>query len=368
MRKKKDKCLDQRTDFFSSFFPFFYFSFSYKTPKVPSTRVTHEAEYWHSYKELTLHRCIWDDNSRKTGSVGDEKENLTAKDRIKKCYTLCQHPKDEIKRCNVCWEEDFAKEYSDDDAWQIFSDHATFEEIVEPTFRSFMGKPLYELRELDHNIESDCLPRYPCIDSHIFGPKKCSHKSCPYGERISRCQLLSDYYKKWLQATRDNQDYLLPMKKDRGLDEAVQVLIRVLYAARWHMDKEEREAARELLIDNLIPDHKEHKTGLLPHYKILIPMRALLVRFATHLSKKCKTDYLKGEDLNDEAVFKELLIWAKENDLRIFNVASESKKAVMHLISKPAEYADSFLSRRYHISIRTLKDSLRSSVANMHSY
>lgn len=98
---------------------------------------------------------------------------------------------------------------------------------------------------------------------------------------------------------------------------------------------------------------------------MLVPMRELLFKLAEHLSRKCKADYLKGENLNNVAVFKEFLTWAEENDLRIFNIASECKTSGMQLIRKPAEYANSFMANHYHISIRTLKMSLKQSVARL---
>ena len=120
-----------------------------------------------------------------------------------------------------------------------------------------------------------------------------------------------------MQALRDTQDwYIGALRKDRGFHDAIMIFMRVLHAARWHHDKNERRKAQELLIYNLIPEHKEHKTGLLPHYKILVPMREILFKLAKHLSRKCKTDYLKGENLNNVAVFKEFLTWAEENDLK----------------------------------------------------
>jgi hypothetical protein len=142
-------------------------------------------------------------------------------------------------------------------------------------------------------------------------------------------------------------------------------LMRVLHAARWHIDKTERDAARNLLLDHLIPAHIEHKTGILPHYKILVPLREVLCRLAGHLSKKCKSEYLQGEDLHNPDVMENLMSWAKENDLRIFNIASESKEAVIQLIKTPANYANGFMAKHYHISIRTLKMSLTESIANL---
>ncbi len=142
------------------------------------------------------------------------------------------------------------------------------------------------------------------------------------------------------------------------------VFMRVLHAARWHIDKEEKETARNLLLDHLIPEHIDHKTGSLPHYKILVPIREVLCKLASHLSKKCKDEYLQGEDLNNQSVLKEFLSWAEETDLRIFNIASDSK-AIMQLIRTPAGYANSFMAKHYRISVRTLKVSLKESVAGL---
>jgi len=295
----------------------------------------------------------------------EDLKNMTAEDRIQKCYVRCQQHKNEIKRCNICWEKDFTTHnFGGNGAWKIFCDHATFSEIVTPTSRTIFQEPMYELRR-----SVEILPDYPCAPSFLSDSKKCHYETCPDDVReapISRCSVFLSYCKKWLQALMDNQDYFMgTLRKEVGFNEAITAFMRVLHSARWHMDKEEKRAARELLIDNLIPEHKEHKTGLLPHYKILLPMRELLCNLAYHLSRKCKADYLEGEDLNNVAVLKELLTWAEENDLRIFNVAAECEKSVIQLIRTPAEYANSFMANHYHISIRTLKMSLKQSVANL---
>ena len=48
------KSSGKKSDFFSSFFPDFYFSFSHKAPKMGSTCVSYDATYSHSHKALTL--------------------------------------------------------------------------------------------------------------------------------------------------------------------------------------------------------------------------------------------------------------------------------------------------------------------------
>ncbi len=363
---KKERLESQQSDFRSSYFPEFHFSFCHKTPKVPSTCVEYSAAYVHWNKKLGLYRTIWDDNRRRVASCGEErKDEGTAKGRIERCYDRCKQPKNTINKCNAC----FVKEtsilgFESQDAWKLFYDHATFEEIMTPTAITIFDKPRYDLRET-----VEFLPSYPCTGSFISGDKKCKFATCPDEIRdtpISRCRIYYEYCKKWLQATRDNQDYFIHrLEKEHGFDEAITIFMRVLHAARWHIDKKEREIARNLLLDHLIPTHIDHKSGFLPHYKILIPMREVLCRLASHLSKKCRSEYLQGEDLRNPDVMEELISWAEENDLRIFNIASESKEAVMQLIRAPANYANIFMAKHYHISVRTLKMSLTKSVANL---
>ena len=362
---KKKTLESQQFDFKASYFPSFLFSFSHKTPKLPSTCLEYEAKYSHWNKELTLHRIIWDDNRRKSATYGgDEKDDVTAKGRIKRCYDRCKQSQNTTNKCNACFIETnsilgFEKEVS----WKLFYDNATFEEIMTPDSRTIFDKPRYDLRE-----SVEFLPSYPCIDS-IISNKACKYKTCPEEINytpISKCSHYYNYCKKWLHATRDNQDYFIHrLKKDTGFDEAMTIFMRVLYAARWNIDKKERETARNLLLDHLIPLHVDHKTGLLPHYKILIPMREIIYRLASNLSKKCKDEYLKGEDLHDPDTMKYLISWAEENDLRIFNIASESKETIMQLIRTPSDYANSLMAKHYNISIRTLKMSLKKSTANL---
>lgn len=363
---KKKKVGRQQFDFRSSFFPSLYFSFSHKTPKAPSTCVEYAATYDHWNKGLTLHRTIWNDNRRKNKSWGGKKKDVTtAKGKIERCHNRCKQPKNTVNKCDACFtEKTRVLGFEDADAWKLFYDHATFEEIITPTAETIFDKPKYDLRE---NVK--ILPDYPCTGFSPFHDKKCKSTECPEeinNTPISKCALYYEYCKKWLQATRDNQDYFIHrLQKATGFNETIRVFMRVLHAARWHIDKEERETARNLLLDHLMPRHIVHKTGVLPHYKILIPMREVLCKLANHLSKKCKDEYLKGEDLNDPNVWKELISWAEENDLRIFNIASDSKEAIMQLIRTPTDYANSFMAKHYHISVRTLKTSLKKSLANL---
>lgn len=83
------------------------------------------------------------------------------------------------------------------------------------------------------------------------------------------------------------------------------------------------------------------------------------------MSRKLKDEYLQGEDVNNNDVYTELLNWARENDLRIFNIASASKADIVKLVKTPAEYANTFMARHFHISVRTLKMSLKESTGNL---
>ena len=167
--------------------------------------------------------------------------------------------------------------FENQDAWKLFYDHATFEEITAPTAETIFDKPRYDLRE---NV--DVLPSYPCTGSFLLHDKKCNFATCPdeiNAAPISKCQHYYEYCKKWLEATRDNQDYFIHrLRKESGFDEAMTIFMRVLHSARWHIDKKERETARNLLLDHLIPAHIDHKSGPLPHYKILIPIREVIYR------------------------------------------------------------------------------------------
>ncbi|MGD1151563.1 MAG: hypothetical protein ABR911_01615 [Syntrophales bacterium] len=363
---KKKELESQQSDFKAFYFPSFLFSFSHKMPKVPSTCVEYRAKYNHWNKELTLYRTIWDDNRRKIATCGgEEKDDVTAKGNLERCYDRCKQPQNTLNKCDACFiEENSILGFENEVAWKLFYDNATFEEIVTPDARTIFDKPRYDLREA---VET--LPRYPCTGSIISHDKVCKLTTCPEeinATPISKCSHYYDYCKKWLHATRDNQDYFIHrLKKDTGFDEAMTILMRVLHAARWHIDKKERETARHLLLDHLIPLHIDHKTGFLPHYKILIPMREILCKLASNLSKKCKKEYLQGEDLRDPDIMKYLISWAEENDLRIFNIASESKETIVRLIRTPADYANSFMAKHYNISIRTLKMSLKKSTANL---
>ena len=367
---KKKIIENQQSDFKSlfceTFFPTLHFSFCHKTPDVPSTCVEYEASYAHWAKNLTLSLTIWDDNSRKHASFSGERKDDVE---IERCYNRCKQLQNTINKCDAC----FIKEISilgfeNEEAWKLFYDHATFEKIIIPTHRTIFEKPRYDV--FGHFSEQrETLPSYPCTGSLISDGPACKLKTCPeeiLHTPIEGCKHYKEYCKKWLQASRDNQDYFISrLKKESGFDEAILIFMRVLHTARWHMNKKEREAARDLLLDHLIPAHIDHKTGILPHYKILVPLRAVLCKLASHLSKKCKSEYLQGEDLGNPEVMENLIRWAEVNDLRIFNIASESKEAVMQLIKTPANYADGFMAKYYNISIRTLKMSLKNSVANL---
>ena len=363
---KKEKLESQQSDFRSAYFPALHFSFCHKTPNLPSTCVQYEATYVHWAKELRLHRTIWDDNRRKIASFGGEQnEDVTVKGRIERCYDRCKQPNNTINKCDACFiEETSILGFENEDAWKLFYDHATFEEIITPTHHTIFDKPRYDFCET-----REILPSYPCTGSIFSKDTACKLETCPkeiITTPISKCKYYYDYCKKWLHATRDNQDYFIHrLKKEHGFDEAIMTLMRVLHAARWHEDKEEREKARNLLLDHLIPAHIDHKTGILPHYKMLVPLREVLCRLANHMSRKCKREYLQGEDLRNPDVMENLVRWAEGNDLRIFKIASESKEAVMRLIKTPADYANGFMAKHYHISIRTLKMSLTNSVANL---
>jgi hypothetical protein len=363
---KKKTLESQQSDLKASFFPSFLFSFSHKMLKVPSTCVEYEAKYSYWNKELTLCRTIWDDNRRKGATYdGEEKDDVTAKGRIERCYNRCKQPQNTINKCDACFiEENSILGFENDVAWKLFYDHATFDEIMTPTARTIFDKPRYDLRE---TVET--LPNYPCTGSFMSDDKACKLKTCPeeiMTTPISKCTHYYNYCKKWLQSTRDNQDYFIHrLKKESGFDEAMTIFMRVLHAARWHIDKKERETAKNLLLDHLIPLHVDHKTGLLPHYKILIPMREIIYKLASNLSKKCKYEYLQGEDLHDPDTMKYLISWAEENDLRIFNIASASKENIVQLIRTPADFANNFMAKHYNISIRTLKMSLKKSTANL---
>ena len=363
---KKKRLNSKEYDFRSAYFPVLHFAFCHKTSNVPSTCVNYEASYTHWNKELALHRTIWDDNRRKNATFdGERKDDVTAKGRIERCYDRCKQPKNTLNKCDACFiKEPSILGFEDQDAWNVFYNHATFEEIITPTHQDIFDKPKYDLIET-----REILPNYPCTGSLFSEDKACKLKTCPDEVNetpISGCKHYYEYCKKWLQATRDNQDYFVHrLKKEPGFDKSMMNFMRVLHAARWHIDKKERETARNLLLDHLIPAHIDHKTGILPHYKILVPLREVLCRLASHLSRKCKCEYLQGEDLSNADVMENLIRWAEENDLRIFNIASESKEAVMQLIKTPANYANGFMAKHYHISIRTLKMSLTQSVANL---
>ena len=228
MRKNKEKSPEKNTvkrsgiangsteDFSLLYFPSIYFEFCHNAPKVPKTRVSYQATYRHWDKDLNLFRQFWHDSRGKTSGTADKEQDekdrrtMTAQERIEKCYMRCQQAKDNPSRCNVCWEEDIdVIDFNDNDAWKIFYDHATFEEIVTVTGRILLSKPRYMLRELN-NKKIEVLPEYPCVESYFTRTKQCPYKTCPDEVRkahISRCSIISDYYKKWFQALRDNQDY-----------------------------------------------------------------------------------------------------------------------------------------------------------------
>lgn len=368
MKKKiiESQQSDFKSHFRETFFPALHFSFCHKTPDVPSTCVEYEASYAHWDKELTLSRTIWDDNSRKHASFGGERKDDVE---IERCYNRCKQPQNIIDKCNACFiKKTSILGFEHEDAWKLFYDHATFEELITPTHHTIFEKPRYDIFGL-FSEQRETLPSYPCTGSLISDGPACKLKTCPeeiLHTPISGCKHYYKYCEKWLQATRDNQDYFVHrLKKESGFDDAIMIFMRVLYTARWHIDKKEREAARNLLLDHLIPAHVDHKTGILPHYKILVPLREVLCKLASHLSIKCKKEYLQGEDLRNPDVMENLIRWAKGNDLRIFNVASESKEAIMQLIQTPANYADGFMAKHYRISIRTLKTSLKNSTANL---
>lgn len=212
------------------------------------------------------------DSSRTTAAIGGEK---VEEERAERCYARCKQPKDATIKCNACFIEPTSIiGFEGNDAWKLFCDHATFEEIVMPTARTIFDKPRYDLR-----MDVEPLPRYPCTGWIMDDEKVCKRERCPdeiNEAPLSMCQYYREYAKKWLEATRDNQDYFIHrLRKENGFDEAMTNFMRVLYTARWHRDKTERETARNLLLDYLIPVHAEHKTGILPHYKFLVPMREL---------------------------------------------------------------------------------------------
>lgn len=298
--KKKNHAVE----FYVSYFPLFEFSFSHKTRKTTLDKVIYNATYEHSEKTLTLYH----QPDEPTLTIGGDT------------------PSDKRYAISV-----------NDKAWKIFSENATFEEI-NPRVIAF-ATPDFYLNYLERD-KIKPLPDFPDDFQH-----------------------LQDCYEQHLQALRDNQDYFITSRKNIGFDRAITALMQVLWSANWHKNKEEREKARELLIDNLIPSHKVHKMKSLPHYKILIPMREVMNKLAEHLSKKYKC-YLPGTNISD------LLDWAKDNDLRIHAIADKdrSMNSINQLMKKPHDYVNRFMAARYGISIRTLKSSFKSSIFNRNIY
>lgn len=216
------------------------------------------------------------------------------------------------------------------DAWEIFYEHATFNEILESTEEHSIDMPkdtFYETRE-----------------------------RVTYGEFKAQ---LSEYYKRVLQAARNNPE--IPLISDK-LGSA---LLHFLKIARYSIDRKKANEARNVIKDCLLPDFKKHRRYALPSSEIFRLMRRLLIKLATHLSAKCKSalkEYINDEHLTNRDIRNEwkgcyhhILTWSQENDGRIYEIADESERSTKSLIITPSSYVNSAIATYYQISIRTLK-------------
>jgi len=223
-----------------------------------------------------------------------------------------------------------------EDVWEIFHEHATFNEILKS--------------QDDHGVNCVTSPDVPKDTFHE------THERFTIGEFIAH---LSEYYKQVLQATRDKPEIMLIT------DEPAQALHHFLKIARYSIDRKTAKDARNVIIDCLLPNFKKYKKRMLPSPEMLRAIRQLLLELANHLSDKCKTalkEYAKDERLTKRDIldqwrdnYRHIQAWSQKKDGRIYEIASESNNSIKSLILTPPAYVNSVLETHYQICPRTRK-------------
>lgn len=235
--------------------------------------------------------------------------------------------------CDGTLEFDAGSYIDTGDVWETFYTHATFREI---------------LRSQDEHLPYAANAKLPEFTS----PR----------ERFTIEEFkasLHEFYKHVLPVIADKPEIL------SSDSNAVLAIRHFLEMARYSIDPDKANEARNIIRDNLLPDFKKYKKHVLPLPEMLRLMRQLMVKLAGHLSGECiralKRNYsqLTKRDINNDwgGFFSKILSWSKKNDGRIYEI-SQSKASLKKLVFKPSFYVDNLIQTYYKISPRTLKGYL----------
>lgn len=230
-----------------------------------------------------------------------------------------------------------------EDAWKLFYDHCTFQEILDATTD----------RIKEHNRPPITIrSRFP-VD-----PEDLSRMSKENWDAAAR-----NYKAQILEAIRDNPAFLYRSRS------SLRVLERILETARWSADRAKAREARCLLEDHLLPDYKEHKASVLPSSKVLRSGRRLLIYLARHLSQECKRslrEYMRDESASNKDLLNEwqecydhVVSWSRQNNGRIYIIAKGSQKLLKNLITHPSDYVNTIMAGYFQVSLRTLKSKIK---------
>lgn len=203
------------------------------------------------------------------------------------------------------------RKISGEQAWQMFHEHCSFEEI---------------LREIKYEAD---IPEETNLEFQLEETRKVSK----FLKQVSECPFML------------------------GAPEYASVLIDILEAAKWGTDNV-RKSLKAALIDNLIP---QHPGGKKPQIQNLSSGKKLLRALGESLFQKLKDKLVKQnrwvsktdfiENWDDET-FKWVTGWSALNEKRLCRLKEQELK---WLIKSPTSYADHLICSKFEIAKSTLE-------------
>lgn len=235
-----------------------------------------------------------------------------------------------------------------EDVWGIFNNHVTFQEIIKAIDTVPWDKVVTKMEEL--SIYEKSRKPIELIDDHYVG------YWCPAEIALFRGDLSPEEIE--IQYGPDRETILaLEVIRDvptKLLDkEYAHELIRLLQIVGYSLDKEEVVKAKKLIEEHLIPKRS----------KVLKPLnlkaiKAVLIRLARHLSRKCKeyinlrTALSRGEQL-DEELYKYVIKQAYDD--REYRISRLPLSELNTLIFSPPRYVNDLLKVYFNVtSLKTL--------------
>lgn len=220
----------------------------------------------------------------------------------------------------ICKGRDVIETSPGTDTWDIFYNHATFEEILQYV----IGSPNDEIYD-----------------------RKVSFKKGELGA-IERTKIA-------LQIIRESPLTLLTGSGRVFAEE----LVMTLRTARWSTNKQEATEALNLLKDHLLP---KRIGGRMPLPSNIDAVKAVMDKLALYLSRKCKKmieryTRTEGGELN-EYEYQHLSLWAREQ--RELRISCLPQNELSTLVFRPKTYIQDLLEKYFRTSIKTIKRSQKS--------